>query len=164
MIQTEHLELRKFNPQDRESMLPLLQNAEFMAFSPTGAMNAEQAEVRFQELVDAFPKKGIGKFCVVERSTGELIGYCGIEMFKYQDKEVVEHGYRLKTSARGNGYAVEASQAVMLYAKETGYTRLFAFTESSHSQSQYILGKLGFKPCGSGEYQNMPVNYFIKRL
>ncbi len=164
MLQTKHLELRKFTPQDRESMLPLLQNADFMAFSPTGAMNAEQAEVRFQELVDAFPTKGIGKFCVVERSRGELIGYCGIEAFKYQGKEVVEHGYRLKTSARGHGYATEASEAVMSYAKEAGYTRLYAFTESTHSQSQHILGKLGFKPCGSGEYQNMPVNYFIKKL
>ncbi|MCZ4371651.1 GNAT family N-acetyltransferase [Vibrio diazotrophicus] len=164
MIQTERLELRKFHPQDRELMLPLLQDAEFMAFSPNGAMTAEQAEIRFQQLVDAFPEKGVGKFCVIERSSGELIGYCGIESFTYQNKQVVEHGYRLKTSARGNGYATEASKAVMSYAKEAGYTRIYAFTESSHSQSQHILGKLGFKPCGSGEYQNMPVNYFIKRL
>ncbi len=164
MLQTKRLELRKFHPQDRELMLLLLQDAEFMAFSPNGAMTAEQAEIRFQQLVEAFPEKGIGKFCVVERTSGEIIGYCGIERFTYQNKEVVEHGYRLKTSARGRGYATEASEAVMSYAKEAGYTRIYAFTESSHSQSQHILGKLGFKPCGSGEYQNMPVNYFIKRL
>ncbi len=132
MLQTEHLELRKFTQQDRESMLPLLQDAEFMAFSPNGAMTAEQAEIRFQQLVDAFPKRGIGKFCVVERSTGELIGYCGIETFTYQNKQVAEHGYRLKTSARGRGYATEASEAVMSYAKEAGYTRIYAFTESTH--------------------------------
>ncbi len=59
--------------------------AEFMAFSPNGAMTAEQAKIRFQQLVDAFPEKGVGKFCVIERSSGELIGYCGIESFTYQN-------------------------------------------------------------------------------
>jgi len=164
MIQTERLELRKFTQQDRDLMLPLLQNADFMAFSPTGAMTKEQAEVRFKQLVDAFPTKGIGKFCVIERSTGDLLGYCGIESFEYQGEDVVEHGYRLKVSARRNGYALEASNAVLSYAKEIGYTKIYAFTESSHTISQHILGKLGFKKCGMGEYQNMPVHYFDKDL
>ncbi len=76
MIKTERLELRKFTRQDRSEVIKLLENADFMVFSPTGAMTSEKANMRFEELVSAFQNKGIGKFCVVERSTGDLIGYC----------------------------------------------------------------------------------------
>ncbi|EKG79769.1 acetyltransferase, gnat family domain protein, partial [Vibrio paracholerae HE-16] len=38
-------------------------------------MSYEQAIIRFQELLDAYEIHGIGKFALVEKSTGELIGY-----------------------------------------------------------------------------------------
>ncbi len=162
MIKTEHLELRKFTQRDRDEVIMLLQDTDFMAFSPTGGMSCEQAEVRFEELVSAFQNKGIGKFCVIERSTGELIGYCGIESYDYKGETVVELGYRLKVSARGKGYAFEASSAVLSFAREVGYTKVLALTEPENAPSQYILLKLGFEACGEGLYQNMPINYFEK--
>ncbi|WP_104403319.1 GNAT family N-acetyltransferase [Vibrio penaeicida] len=162
MIKTTRLELRKFTRQDRIETIRLLQNADFMAFSPTGAMTSEQAESRFEELVSAFPNKGIGKFCVVERLSGELIGYCGIESFDYKSETVIELGYRLKLSARGKGYAQEASDAVLSFAKQQGYTKVLALTEPENAPSQHILRKFGFKACGEGVYQKTPVRYFEK--
>lgn len=50
MIEIENLRLREFTQQDRNSTLPLLENADFMAFSPTGAMTPVQAETRFDGL------------------------------------------------------------------------------------------------------------------
>ncbi|MCY9826912.1 GNAT family N-acetyltransferase [Vibrio chagasii] len=162
MIKTERLELRKFTQQDRSEVIKLLGNSDFMAFSPTGAMTHEQADTRFEELVSAFQYKGIGKFCVVERRTGELVGYCGIESFNYKGERVVELGYRLKVSARGKGYAFEASSAVLSFTNQIGYTKVLAITEPENMPSQHILLKLGFKACGDGSYQNMPVQYFEK--
>ncbi|CDT76067.1 GNAT family N-acetyltransferase [Vibrio coralliirubri] len=162
MIKTERLELRKFVYQDRSEVIRLLGNADFMAFSATGAMKHDQADMRFEELVSAFQNKGIGKLCVVERTTGELVGYCGIESFNYKGESVVELGYRLKVSARGKGYAFEASSAVLSFASQVGYTKVLALTEPENMPSQHILLKLGFKPCGEGYYQNMPVQYFEK--
>ncbi|WP_255956542.1 GNAT family N-acetyltransferase [Vibrio campbellii] len=49
----------------------------------------------------------------MERTTGELVGYCGIESYNYKGESLVELGYRLKVSARGKGYAFEASSAVL---------------------------------------------------
>ncbi len=54
MIKTEHLELRQFTQRDRDEVVVLLQDADFMAFSPTGGMSSEQAETRFDALVNAF--------------------------------------------------------------------------------------------------------------
>ncbi|HCG9584283.1 TPA: GNAT family N-acetyltransferase [Vibrio parahaemolyticus] len=162
MIKTEHLELRQFAQRDRDEVVVLLQDADFMAFSPTGGMSSEQAETRFDALVNAFHNEDIGKFCVIERSTGELIGYCGLESYDYNGETVVELGYRLKVSARGKGYAFEASSAVLSFARDVGYSKVLAITEPENVVSQHILLKLGFEACGEGFYQNMPVNYFEK--
>ncbi|GIB63116.1 GNAT family acetyltransferase [Vibrio cholerae] len=54
MIETPRLLLRKFEPTDREMVIELLRNSEFMAYSPTGAMSNELAESRFQRLLDAY--------------------------------------------------------------------------------------------------------------
>ena len=54
MIKTERLELRKFAQQDRSEVIKLLKNSDFMAFSPTGAMIPDQAEMRFEEFVSEF--------------------------------------------------------------------------------------------------------------
>ncbi|EKF9474185.1 GNAT family N-acetyltransferase [Vibrio cholerae] len=162
MIETPRLLLRKFELSDIESIVELLRNPEFMVYSPTGAMSYEQAIIRFQEMLDAYEIHGIGKFALVEKSTGELIGYSGLENFSYQGKNVVELGYRIRPQSRGYGYAVEASSAVLDYAKQIGYSSVLALTEPENGQSQHILKKLGFEPCGKGVFENMSVDYFEK--
>lgn len=164
MIETPRLLLRKFEPSDRESLIELLINPEFMAYSPSGAMSYELAECRFQGLLDAYEIYGIGKFALVEKSTAEIIGYCGLENFSYQGKDVVELGYRIRPQSRGHGYAVEASSAVLYYAKQMGYESVLALTEPDNEPSQHILNKLGFKLCGSGVFKNMSVDYFEKYI
>ncbi|KAB7697066.1 GNAT family N-acetyltransferase [Plesiomonas shigelloides] len=64
--------------------------------------------------------------------------------------------------SRGNGYAVEASSAVLNYAKQIGYKNVLALTEPENELSQHILKKLGFEHCGSGLFENMSVDYFEK--
>ncbi len=63
-------------------------------------MTRHQAELRFDELLRSFQSKGIGKFCVVERTNGQLVGYCGIESFIYQENRTVELGYRVRLEVR----------------------------------------------------------------
>ncbi|SGY87584.1 Acetyltransferase, GNAT family protein [Moritella viscosa] len=164
MLLTERLILRKFVEGDKDTVVTLLSNADFMAYSPTGAMSQSQAESRFELLLNAFKNHGIGKLAVIEQSTNDLIGYCGIESFEYHNNAAVELGYRLKLSARGKGYAFEASQAVLELARQLGYQRILALTESENGASQHILFKLGFESREQGVYQGMPIQYFEKCL
>lgn len=164
MIRTKCLELRHFEHTDRPVILSLLKGDDFMSFSPTGAMSNEQAEFRFEQLLNGFLSNGIGKFAVVELASGNLIGYCGLEEFEYENERVFELGYRLDLSSRGNGYAFEASLAVLEFAKEVGLDTVLALTEPENALSKHILDKLGFELCGNGAYQRMPVQYFKKYL
>ncbi|QUM75981.1 GNAT family N-acetyltransferase [Moritella sp. 24] len=162
MLLTERLILRLFVESDKCAVVSLLKNADFMAYSPTGVMNESQAESRFESLLNAFEYHGIGKLAVIEQSTNDLIGYCGIESFEYQNVATVELGYRLALSARGKGYAFEACQAVLGFARELGYQQVLALTESENITSQHILFKLGFESREKGVYQGMPIQYFEK--
>ncbi|WP_198437414.1 GNAT family N-acetyltransferase [Moritella sp. F3] len=162
MLVTRQLNLRAFSLSDKETMIHLLSDTDFMAYSPTGVMTISQAERRFSSLLSAFKDHGIGKLAVIERSSGDLIGYCGIESFEYENATAVELGYRLKLSARGKGYAFEASKAVLAFATQLGYQRVFAFTEPDNTPSQHILIKLGFMLREQGVHQGMPIQYFEK--
>lgn len=164
MIQTERLELREFHLDDKVKMTALLRDADFMAFSPTGAMSQEQAEIKFVQLLSAFEYHGVGKFVVIEKASRDIIGYCGIAAFEYKNQNVVELGYRLKLAARGKGYAVEASRAVLDFAKQRQFSSVLALTELENAASQHILFKLGFKALEQGEYQGVPVQFFEKQL
>jgi RimJ/RimL family protein N-acetyltransferase len=164
MLLTKRLNLRAFSLSDKETIIGLLSDMDFMVYSPTGVMTRSQAERRFSSLLRAFEDSGIGKLAVIERSSGELIGYCGIESFKYENAAEVELGYRLKLSARGKGYAFEASKAVLALATQLGYQRVFAFTESDNTPSQHILIKLEFTLREQGVHQGMAIQYFEKTL
>ena len=99
---------------------------------------------------------------MIEQSTGNLIGYCGIESFEYKNTAAVELGYRLTLAARGKGYAFEASEAVLVLAVELGHQKVLALTEPENATSQHILFKLGFEYRELGMYQGISVQYFEK--
>lgn len=140
MLQTKRLKLRQFVENDKPTVIGLLKNSDFMAYSPTDAMTHSQAEHRFNQLIKAFDEEVIGKLAIIEKSSGDLIGYCGIESFDYKSQKVVELGYRLKPSARGNGYAFEAYKTIL------------------------CLAKLGFEAREQGTFQGMPIQYFEKNI
>lgn len=60
MIHTPRLLLRQFERQDQPIMTALLGDAEFMAYSPSGAMTTAQAELRFEQLLNAYTLHGTG--------------------------------------------------------------------------------------------------------
>lgn len=90
---------------------------------------------------------GFGPYAVVERSSREVMGYCGL--FYFPDvggQPEVEIGYRLVRSAWGRGYATEAAQAVRDYAfQKLGIKRLIAMIDPSNIASLRVAEKLGMR-------------------
>lgn len=171
MPATQHLTLsniilRPIVAGDRDALIPLLMNAEFMAFSPSGAMSQAQAAKRFDSFVDGYEAKGIGKLAILNKESGELIGYCGLEPCHLDGEDIIELGYRLKTSARGRGYTFEAAGAVLDNWVKSGTVprTVHAFTEPDNEVSIHILKKLGFHFIRHSQYEGMPIKVFEKPL
>jgi RimJ/RimL family protein N-acetyltransferase len=145
MLTTERLMVRRVAEADKARFVDLFSDAEFMAFSASGPLGPEAAELRFDHMVDLGREVPFAKQAVIEPSTGSTIGYAGVDVFEFRDSERLEFGYRLVPEARGRGYATEAARALLDLAPTTFRGELLAFIDPQNHASRRVLVKLGFQ-------------------
>jgi [ribosomal protein S5]-alanine N-acetyltransferase len=92
-----------------------------------------------------------GLLAVVRKGTADVIGYCGLVFHGNGSPDEPELAYELLQAAHGHGYATEAGRAVVVWATEAGYPRLWATVRDWNVASRRVLEKLGFRETGSVE-------------
>jgi RimJ/RimL family protein N-acetyltransferase len=140
---TARLEVRLPNESDRGRFVELFCDEEFMVFS-SGVLAPDAAHRRFDEMLARGAELPFAKQPVIERSTGTLLGYAGVDWFVFEGRRRLEFGYRLVPEGRGLGYATEAGRAVLARAAETYRGDIFALIDPTNHASQNVAGKLGF--------------------
>ncbi len=140
---TPRLEVRLPQEADRARFVELFCDDEFMVFS-AGTLASEEAERRFDEMLVRADELPFAKQPVIERSTGLIIGYAGVDWFDFENEPRLEFGWRLVREARGRGYATEASRAVLLTAAEEFRGEILAMIDPGNDASQRVALKLGF--------------------
>lgn len=88
-------------------------------------------------------QRPFGYYRITRRSDGLAIG--GIGFKGPPENGAVEVGYGLVPSARGQGYATEALEAVLRIAAALGVTTVRADTEHGNAASRRTLEKAGFR-------------------
>jgi RimJ/RimL family protein N-acetyltransferase len=116
---------------------------DFMVFS-AGVLTTDAAHDRFDEMLMRGIELPFAKQPVIERSTGIIVGYAGVNWFDFEGHRRLEFGYRLVPEARGRGYATEASRAVIATAAQTFHGEILAMIDPTNHASQNVAGKLGF--------------------
>ena len=142
-METSRLFIRPFQESDRSILVSLLMNTFFMEFSSTGGMNYDDANLRFDQILEQ-GHNNIGKQALGIKNSSEIIGYCGLEPFFIRDKNELELGFRLMPNYRGFGYATEAAKAILSSSKES----VFAYVNPLNFKSVNVLTKLGFTLVG----------------
>jgi ribosomal-protein-alanine N-acetyltransferase len=99
---------------------------------------------------------GPGLLTIERRDTREVIGYCGLVARGHGSADEPELAFELLRVAHGYGYATEAGRAVVAWADEAGYRRLWAGVREWNAASRGVLAKLGFRE--SGEVEPDPVH------
>jgi RimJ/RimL family protein N-acetyltransferase len=140
---TTRLEVRPPREADRVRFTELFRNEAFMIFS-SGALTEEAANTRFDHMLAMCEIIPFSKQPIVERASGVVVGYAGVDYFTFEAKERLEWGYRLVPESRGLGYATEASQALLVRARETFSGELLAIIDPANHASQNVCQKLGF--------------------
>jgi [ribosomal protein S5]-alanine N-acetyltransferase len=92
-----------------------------------------------------------GLMTITRKQEGDVIGYCGLLFNGCGSPDEPELAYELLGRAQGLGYATEAAQAVVTWAAEAGYPRLWAGVRAWNLASRNVLRKLGFVDTGSVE-------------
>lgn len=140
---TDRLEIRPAVEADRARFVEMFTNEDFMVYSG-GTHGVQSANERFDNMVLRIEEFPFAKQAVIDRASGTILGYSGVDIAEFEGERRVEFGYRLMPEARGNGYATEAGQALIALANECWTGELLAFIDPRNKPSANVATKLGF--------------------
>lgn len=97
----------------------------------------------FEEAIAANPPSSVGLLAVERQRTREVIGYCGL-VDSGRGTHEPELAFEFLRRFWGQGYATEASWAVLDWARSSGFKRLWATVWDWNTASRRVLAKIGF--------------------
>ena len=112
------------------------------------------------------PSSAMGLLAVERKAAGDVVGYCGlVDSGRGSDGEP-ELAFELVRRAWGLGYATEASLAVLVWARSSGYERVWATVWDWNTASRRVLVKLGFIETGriDGDPRRGATLFFVRHL
>lgn len=96
------------------------------------------------------PPDTLGVLAIECVGSGEVIGSAGL-IESYRQAGEPELVFELLRRSWGQGYATEAALAVLGWAKESGYRRVWATVADWNDAARRVLSKLGFIEVGQTE-------------
>lgn len=97
-----------------------------------------------QEWIRTHPPGRTGLLALERRTEGDVIGYCGLVDSGRGAGGEPELAFELLRRVWGQGYATEASLAVLEQARASGFARLWATVREWNTASRRVLAKVGF--------------------
>ena len=128
---------------DRGRFVELFTDPEFMVFF--GVQSVAAAHRRVDHLLEVNAQVRFAKQPIIERSSGVIVGYAGVDWFDLDGTQEFEFGYRLVPAARGRGYATEASSELLEVARRTFDGTIYALIDPANAPSISTIGRLGFE-------------------
>lgn len=112
------------------------------------------------------PDDSLGLLTAERRSSRDVIGYCGLIPNVHGQDGEPELAYEFLHTVWCQGYATEASAAVLGWAKEAGYYRLWATAREWNTASRRVMTKLEFVQTDRVEPDNAYGNslFYVKTL
>jgi RimJ/RimL family protein N-acetyltransferase len=148
-LETDRLILRRFTEQDVDNLYELDSDPDVMRFISGGPATPREvlADDHIPHYLNYYERfEGYGFWVVIERSTGDFLGWFHLRPMGDVPQDEPELGYRLKRSAWGKGYATEGSQALVDKAfTDLGARRVTAMTYSEHAASRRVMEKVGMR-------------------
>lgn len=148
-LETERLVLRRFTTADADDLVNLDADPDVMRYI-TGGVPTSRDEIETEVLpafLDYYQRyEGFGFWAVVEKATGEFLGWFHFRPVPDAGPGEVDLGYRLRKSAWGKGYATEGSRALIDKGfTEFGVQRVIAEAMVINAASRRVMEKAGLK-------------------
>lgn len=114
-IETQRLLLRQLTRDDVDAIFAILGDPIAMQYYPR-TFEREDAVEWIERNRRRYESDGYGLLAIVLKSSGEVIGDCGLSWQLADNEPMLELGYHLRRDHWGHGYATEAAQACMDYS------------------------------------------------
>ena len=146
-LSTERLILRPHQREDIPFMVKLNSDPEVVRYTGNGPIDESQAEAILIRCASQFNERKIGRFVVLEKSTGEKLGWSGLIWI--EDRKVFDIGYRFLQEKWGRGYATESSLECLRYGfRGLQLNEITAEADARNTSSLKVLKKLGLQQIG----------------
>jgi RimJ/RimL family protein N-acetyltransferase len=165
-IETERLRLRAFEEEDASS-IGFYADPDVMRYIPGGAGDPASLRSRFQTRLDRtreqWDRHGIGMWAIVLKSSGSVIGHCGLQ--KLPDGDEIEVYYLLDKPYWNQGIATEATRAALAFGFErAGLERIVAIAMPENVGSRRVMEKSGMRLEGAAHHYDIDcVKYSLTR-
>lgn len=135
ILETPRLFLREMTQDDYPALAAILQDEQTM-YAYEGAFSDEQTQNWLDLSLTNYKEHGFGLWAVVLKSSGEMIGDCGVTWQDIEGERVPEIGYHLSRSYWHNGYATEAAAACKEHAFEKlGFNEVYTIVRDTNIAS-----------------------------
>jgi RimJ/RimL family protein N-acetyltransferase len=148
-LETERLVLRRFTEADVDNLVELDSDPDVMRYINGGRPTPrEEIENDFlPAFLDYYRRfTGYGFWAVIEKSTGDFLGWFHFRPKPDGSPDEPELGYRLRKSAWGKGYGTEGSRALIRKGfTELGVRRVYAQAMVVNLGSSRVMEKAGLR-------------------
>ncbi len=146
-LHTPRLLLREFVTGDWPAVLAYQRDLRYLRYYQWTDRTAGDAQRFVQMFIEHQTEQPRRKFqlAVVLKSSGQLIGNCGIRRTSADAREA-DIGYELAPDHWGHGYATEAARAIVRFGfEELKVHRIWAWCIADNAASSHVLEKIGLK-------------------
>ena len=148
-IETPRLLIRELLPSDDIGMFQMDNNPEVHRFLGNKHFTQiDQSRENIAFVRQQYADFGIGRWAVIEKATGDFVGWTGFKLMKDKVNNHVDHydfGYRQQQSKWGQGFGYEAGYASLHFGiQELGLKNIYAMTDVDNNASRRLIEKLGF--------------------
>ena len=144
MLETERLILRPMTKDDVEDVFKMRRDDEIMQFIREPIVSRREAEDWVKMISSRWSKDGIGFCCLIEKTSGNFAGWCGLWQLK--ESQEIEVGYAIVKDFWRKGFASEAAKAVLGYGfNELNLDRIVAVARPENAGSRGVMEKVGMR-------------------
>ncbi|WP_219470989.1 GNAT family N-acetyltransferase [Nonomuraea rhizosphaerae] len=159
-MDTERLVMRRWREADREPFAAMNADPEVMRYFPA-VMTRRQSDLLVDRIEEGFETRGYGLWALEVRGSGEFIGFTGLafQTFEAPFTPAVEVGWRLRRTAWGHGYAIEAARRAVRYGfEEAGLAEIVSITTVGNTRSRSVMERLGMTrdPADDFDHPDVP--------
>lgn len=139
IVECDRFYLREYQESDYAYLSEIYQDAENMKYF--GAPYDDRMMRRLIDWTfDNYKKYGFGFWAIIDKSSGQFIGDCGLSMQNIDNEWLPEIGYHIKLKYHNMGYASEAANLVKEYIfKNYDFNELYGYTQEENSASIKVM-------------------------
>lgn len=142
--QTSRLILRETSAADAQMMYDLNNDPEVIRYTGDPPFQSVAEASIFLDQYDHFQKYNRGRWAVVDRASGDILGWCGLKY--HEDTGENDIGYRLFRKYWNKGFATEASHLALQYGfRRLGLDTVIARAVKENVTSIKVMQKLGLE-------------------